>query len=116
MIPSSNTRVGADAARPAPWKPPARPGPWKPRARAPAADWKAPDEGGKVAAYKVQRREEGSQDWIDVSTAIETELTLSGQPSDKQFVFRVGQPSMRPGRASRVMGYQRCCEGLNARR
>nr|VFK12627.1 MAG: hypothetical protein BECKLPF1236B_GA0070989_10395 [Candidatus Kentron sp. LPFa] len=27
--------------------------------------WKAPDDGGKVAAYKVQRREEGSQDWID---------------------------------------------------
>nr|VFJ45362.1 MAG: Fibronectin type III domain-containing protein [Candidatus Kentron sp. FM]VFJ58906.1 MAG: Fibronectin type III domain-containing protein [Candidatus Kentron sp. FM]VFK12050.1 MAG: Fibronectin type III domain-containing protein [Candidatus Kentron sp. FM] len=42
-----------------------------------------------MAAYKVQRREEGTQDWIDVGTAIETELTLSGQPSGKQFVFRV---------------------------
>nr|VFK46377.1 MAG: Fibronectin type III domain-containing protein [Candidatus Kentron sp. TC] len=52
-------------------------------------DWKAPNQGGKVAAYKVQRREEGTQDWIDVGTAIETELTLSGQPSGKQFVFRV---------------------------
>nr|VFK23165.1 MAG: Fibronectin type III domain-containing protein [Candidatus Kentron sp. MB]VFK28344.1 MAG: Fibronectin type III domain-containing protein [Candidatus Kentron sp. MB]VFK74212.1 MAG: Fibronectin type III domain-containing protein [Candidatus Kentron sp. MB] len=52
-------------------------------------DWKAPDEGGKVAAYKVQRREEGSEEWIDVGTAIETEATLSGQPGGKQFVFRV---------------------------
>ncbi|NNJ84324.1 MAG: fibronectin type III domain-containing protein [Gammaproteobacteria bacterium] len=52
-------------------------------------DWKAPDDGGKVAAYKVQRREEGSEDWTDVGMAIETELTLSGQPGGKQFVFRV---------------------------
>nr|VFK41034.1 MAG: hypothetical protein BECKSD772E_GA0070983_100912 [Candidatus Kentron sp. SD] len=28
-------------------------------------DGKAPDNGGKVAAYKTQRREEGSRDWID---------------------------------------------------
>ena len=52
-------------------------------------DWKAPDEGGKVAAYKIQRREEGTQDWIDVGTAIETEATVSGQPGGKQFVFQV---------------------------
>nr|VFK68906.1 MAG: hypothetical protein BECKUNK1418G_GA0071005_12833 [Candidatus Kentron sp. UNK]VFK73353.1 MAG: hypothetical protein BECKUNK1418H_GA0071006_11922 [Candidatus Kentron sp. UNK] len=29
----------------------------------------------------------------------ETEVTLHGQPSDKQFIFRVGQPSTRPEKA-----------------
>jgi len=57
-----------------------------------------------VAAYKIQRREEGAQDWIDIGTAIETEATLSGQPSGKRFVFQVGQPSTRQALASRVMG------------
>nr|VFK68274.1 MAG: Fibronectin type III domain-containing protein [Candidatus Kentron sp. UNK]VFK73511.1 MAG: Fibronectin type III domain-containing protein [Candidatus Kentron sp. UNK] len=64
-------------------------------------DWKAPDDGSKVAAYKVQRSEEGSESWIDAGTAIETETTLSGQPSGRQLEFRVvainkageGQPS-----------------------
>nr|VFJ73865.1 MAG: hypothetical protein BECKFW1821C_GA0114237_105513 [Candidatus Kentron sp. FW] len=28
-------------------------------------DWKQPDDGGKVAAYKVRRREEGSENWMD---------------------------------------------------
>ncbi|WP_133512522.1 fibronectin type III domain-containing protein [Candidatus Thiosymbion oneisti] len=52
-------------------------------------DWKEPDAGGKVAAYKIQRREEGSERWTDVGTALATEATLSDQPQDKQFVFRV---------------------------
>nr|VFJ94290.1 MAG: Fibronectin type III domain-containing protein [Candidatus Kentron sp. H]VFJ94818.1 MAG: Fibronectin type III domain-containing protein [Candidatus Kentron sp. H]VFK01295.1 MAG: Fibronectin type III domain-containing protein [Candidatus Kentron sp. H] len=52
-------------------------------------DWKEPDDGGKVAAYKVQRREEGSETRVDVGTAIETEITLSGQPSGQRFEFRV---------------------------
>ncbi|WP_165742006.1 fibronectin type III domain-containing protein [Candidatus Thiosymbion oneisti] len=52
-------------------------------------NWKKPEDGGKVAAYKVQRREEGSEDWIDVGTALATEATLSDQPRGKQFVFRV---------------------------
>ncbi|WP_133512852.1 fibronectin type III domain-containing protein [Candidatus Thiosymbion oneisti] len=52
-------------------------------------DWKQPDAGGKVAAYKVQRRVEGSEDWMDVGTALTTEATLTDQPSGQQFVFRV---------------------------
>ncbi|MCB2262748.1 MAG: fibronectin type III domain-containing protein [Candidatus Thiosymbion ectosymbiont of Robbea hypermnestra] len=52
-------------------------------------DWKQPDAGGKVAAYKIQRRQEGSENWIDVGTAIETETTLSNQPTGQQLVFRV---------------------------
>nr|VFJ65807.1 MAG: hypothetical protein BECKFM1743A_GA0114220_103915 [Candidatus Kentron sp. FM]VFJ68995.1 MAG: hypothetical protein BECKFM1743C_GA0114222_105075 [Candidatus Kentron sp. FM]VFK17710.1 MAG: hypothetical protein BECKFM1743B_GA0114221_104985 [Candidatus Kentron sp. FM] len=30
-----------------------------------ALDWKEPGDGGKVAAYKVQRREGDSEDWVD---------------------------------------------------
>jgi len=47
-------------------------------------DWKAPANGGKPAAYKVQRRSAGiepvSDRWQDVATAIETEATLVDQP------------------------------------
>nr|VFJ88606.1 MAG: Fibronectin type III domain-containing protein [Candidatus Kentron sp. H] len=52
-------------------------------------DWKEPDDGGKVAAYKVQRREADSETWVDVGTAMETRMTVSGQPSGQRFEFRV---------------------------
>nr|VFJ97264.1 MAG: Fibronectin type III domain-containing protein [Candidatus Kentron sp. H]VFJ97759.1 MAG: Fibronectin type III domain-containing protein [Candidatus Kentron sp. H]VFK03091.1 MAG: Fibronectin type III domain-containing protein [Candidatus Kentron sp. H] len=52
-------------------------------------DWKAPEHGGKVAAYKVQRREESSDRWLDVGTAMETAITLSGQEGGGRFVYRV---------------------------
>nr|VFJ86392.1 MAG: Fibronectin type III domain-containing protein [Candidatus Kentron sp. H]VFJ88265.1 MAG: Fibronectin type III domain-containing protein [Candidatus Kentron sp. H]VFJ95487.1 MAG: Fibronectin type III domain-containing protein [Candidatus Kentron sp. H] len=54
-----------------------------------ALDWKAPEKGGKVAAYKVQRRADGSEDWLDVGVSMETRITLSGQPHDTRFEFRV---------------------------
>ena len=43
----------------------------------------------------VQRREENSEDRIDA--ALETEITLSGQPGGTRFVFRVGQPQTKAG-------------------
>lgn len=54
-----------------------------------ALEWKAPVDGGKVAAYKVERRAEGSGTWVDVGTAMATAITISGQESAKRFEFRV---------------------------
>jgi len=64
-------------------------------------DWKAPTDGGKVAAYKTQRRERPSGPWSDVGLAIESEITLSDQERGKEWEYRViavnkageGQPS-----------------------
>nr|VFJ44093.1 MAG: Fibronectin type III domain-containing protein [Candidatus Kentron sp. FM]VFJ44523.1 MAG: Fibronectin type III domain-containing protein [Candidatus Kentron sp. FM]VFK05985.1 MAG: Fibronectin type III domain-containing protein [Candidatus Kentron sp. FM] len=54
-----------------------------------ALAWEAPEHGGKVAAYKAQRREDDSDDWRDVGTAMETAITLSEQESGKRFAYRV---------------------------
>ncbi len=64
-------------------------------------DWKAPVNGGKAKAYKVQRRVRESGDWKDVATAILTEVTLADQPEKQELEYRViavnkagdGQPS-----------------------
>ena len=56
-------------------------------------DWKAPAEGGKISAYKIQRRSPGSEPvsdrWQDVATAIETESTLVDQPKGIELEYRV---------------------------
>jgi len=52
-------------------------------------DWKEPIDGGKLAAYTVQRRERPSGPWTDVATAIESEITLSAQTRNKEFEYRV---------------------------
>lgn len=52
-------------------------------------DWKQPAEGGRVIAYKVQRRERPEGAWQDVATAIETETTLVDQPKEKELEYRV---------------------------
>lgn len=52
-------------------------------------DWKEPVDGGQPAAYKVQRRTPGATDWIDVGTAIESEITLNGQEAGVEFEYRV---------------------------
>nr|VFK10985.1 MAG: Fibronectin type III domain-containing protein [Candidatus Kentron sp. LPFa] len=51
--------------------------------------WQAPEHGGKVAAYKVQRQKEGSGGWQDAGMAMETTITLQDQESGKRFVYRV---------------------------
>jgi len=64
-------------------------------------DWKAPADGGKPKAYKVQRRVRDGGDWKDVATAILTEATLVDQPEKTELEYRVialnkageGQPS-----------------------
>nr|VFK01317.1 MAG: hypothetical protein BECKLFY1418A_GA0070994_11426 [Candidatus Kentron sp. LFY] len=52
-------------------------------------DWKQPDEGGKAAAYKTQRREGDSETWLDAGMAMGLETTLSNQPRGVRLEFRV---------------------------
>jgi len=52
-------------------------------------DWKAPADGGKPKAYKVQRRTREGGDWKDVATAILTEATLVDQPQRIELEYRV---------------------------
>jgi len=52
-------------------------------------DWKAPADGGKPKAYKLQRRVRDSGDWADVATAILTEATLVDQPRGKELEYCV---------------------------
>nr|VFK59445.1 MAG: Fibronectin type III domain [Candidatus Kentron sp. UNK]VFK68732.1 MAG: Fibronectin type III domain [Candidatus Kentron sp. UNK] len=51
--------------------------------------WRQPADGGKAAAYKVQRREDGKPDWMDVGMVMETEMTLAGQPGGIRLEYRV---------------------------
>lgn len=52
-------------------------------------DWKEPSDGGKVAAYKVQRSGDGGVTWEDAATAIDSEYTLYNQPTAKSLVYQV---------------------------
>ena len=52
-------------------------------------DWKEPVDGGKVAAYKIERRERPSGPWTDAGMAIESEITLSNQERGKEWEHRV---------------------------
>ena len=52
-------------------------------------DWKQSTDGGKVGAYKVQRRERPEGAWQDVATAIETESTLVDQPKGIELEYRI---------------------------
>jgi len=52
-------------------------------------DWKAPADGGKAAAYTIQRRERPAGAWKQVATAILTEATLVDQPRGVELEYRV---------------------------
>jgi len=52
-------------------------------------DWKDPVDGGRVAAYKVQRRRRNEGPWIDVGMAVDSEVTLNGQESGVELEFHV---------------------------
>jgi len=52
-------------------------------------DWKKPADGGTVAAYKIERRERPTGDWMLVSMAIESEATLNNQERGKDLEYRV---------------------------
>jgi hypothetical protein len=52
-------------------------------------DWKEPIDGGKPAAYKIQRRARPAGPWADASMAIESEITLSDQRRATEWEFRI---------------------------
>ena len=52
-------------------------------------DWKAPAEGGRPKAYKVERRLRDGGSWENVATAIITEATLVDQPEKTELEYRV---------------------------
>lgn len=52
-------------------------------------DWKKPVEGGKVASYKIERRERPDGQWTLVAVALETEATLNNQERGKDWEYRV---------------------------
>ncbi|SMF96786.1 hypothetical protein SAMN02949497_4194 [Methylomagnum ishizawai] len=52
-------------------------------------DWKDPAEGGKVAAYQIQRRELPDGAWVLAGHAVVSEATLADQPTGKNLEYRV---------------------------
>ena len=50
---------------------------------------KAPIEGGKPAAYEIQRREHGEDIWADAAMAIVTDTTLYNQEPGKSWDYQV---------------------------
>lgn len=52
-------------------------------------DWKEPAEGGKVAAYKVQRSMDGAITWKDAAVTIGSEYTLHKQPRGRNILFQI---------------------------
>ena len=56
-------------------------------------DWKPPADGGKTAAYRIERRVLGSDvvgdHWQNTATAIETELTLVDQTRGAELEYRI---------------------------
>ncbi len=52
-------------------------------------DWKAPSDGGRVGAYRIQRRPRDGGSWVDAGMAIETEVLLNGQERGVDFEYQV---------------------------
>ena len=52
-------------------------------------DWKEPADGGKVAAYKLQRSADGGTNWEDTAAAIDSETTVYNQPKGKNLLYQV---------------------------
>jgi len=52
-------------------------------------NWKRPRDGGRVTAYKVQRRLREQEDWIDVTTALGGQITLRNEPRGEALEYRI---------------------------
>jgi len=52
-------------------------------------DWKAPADGGAVAAYKIERRQRPAGNWGLVAMAIESEATLNNQERGTDWEYRI---------------------------
>ena len=52
-------------------------------------DWKSPNTGGKVASYRIERRERPAGDWAVIDVAIKSEIMLANQERAKDWEYRV---------------------------
>jgi len=52
-------------------------------------NWRKPLDGGKVVHYCIECRKKGEDHWQLVQTALETEITLTGQERGKTLEYRV---------------------------
>ena len=52
-------------------------------------DWKAPNTGGKVASYRIERRERPAGDWAIIDVAIQSEIMLANQERAKDWEYRI---------------------------
>jgi hypothetical protein len=52
-------------------------------------DWKEPAEGGKVAAYRIERRQRPEGPWGDIAMAMESEATLADQQRGIEWEYRI---------------------------
>jgi hypothetical protein len=52
-------------------------------------DWKSPNTGGKVASYRIERRERPAGDWAIIDVAITSEIMLGNQERAKDWEYRV---------------------------
>ncbi|MGK7901638.1 MAG: fibronectin type III domain-containing protein [Hormoscilla sp.] len=52
-------------------------------------NWKRPRDGGRVTAYKVQRRLGDQEDWMDVTTALGGQITLTNEPRGEALEYRI---------------------------
>jgi hypothetical protein len=67
-------------------------------------DWKNPVDGGKIAAFRIERRERANGPWDHVGTAVESEILLSRQQRGVELEYRaVAVNKAGEGRASNVV-------------
>ena len=68
-----------------------------------ALSWKKPVDGGRVTAYKIQRRRKRAA-WEDVATSTATEIELDHQERGVEYEYRVvGINKAGEGRPSSVV-------------
>lgn len=68
-------------------------------------DWKEPSDGGKVAAYKIQRSADGALTWKDVAITIISEYTLHNQLRGRNLLYQVVATNKAgDGKPSNVVG------------
>jgi len=51
--------------------------------------WRKPPEGGRVAAYRVERQRMGADEWIVVGTAVKKRITVEHQEEGVAWYYRV---------------------------
>jgi hypothetical protein len=46
-------------------------------------------DGGKVATYRVYRRERPAGAWMEITTVFETQVALTDQPRGQEYEYRI---------------------------